>query len=689
MNRSSSGRLAGASPAAVAVVAFAAGVVLSACPARYPWPSDPAAASQASFAMQSQRDPSVLAHVNDTDLVVHLNQGWDDKTRRQWNYTSQGSRLLPYDWYFALQNADATARFHSDDTYLRYRYLLQRPSDENPDGLPVGFVKDLAADQYALEKIGEERAPSLDPTGQTANEPYVGLTCAACHTAQYNTVDAQNRKVGIRIDGAGALADFEGFLVALADAMQATLDDPARWAAFEATVRPGVSDAAVKQKLKEEFVRELERRKGFNRRTTTTVKGGFARLDAFTGILNQVTEFVAGEPGNHRPMVNPVSYPHVWDAPWYDWVEWNGLNSNNGLGPLGRNVGEVMGSFATVDAAPPGPGKLGYPSSIRPWGLEELEGWMKQLQSPPWPEEVWGEVDGDLARDGAAVYRKECLACHARINRQTHQQSAPTMPPARCGGRLRGLTIQAVMVDSALVGTDPNYARNISGRTADSGILEGQSTQGLAGDPPKFGPTMTGVQALKHVVASSIARHLDIVLMLSVESIADGRGTQTKPPPKKWYGDLPPANPFDAYRARALNGIWATAPYLHNGSVLTLADLLLPAAQRPKVIHNGGFLYDPVKVGLQDVNVCPESWNQPGSAWDGTPGGKPDFGGENLTAEKKAAFPQMTLCQALGYEVFVDPADPANLGNLASGHEYGTQLSDSDKKALLEYLKTL
>ncbi len=51
------------------------------------------------------------------------------------------------------------------------------------------------------------------------------------------------------------------------------------------------------------------------------------------------------------------------------------------------------------------------------------------------------------------------------------------------------------------------------------------------------------------------------------------------------------------YIARPLNGIWATAPYLHNGSVPTLYDLLLPAEQRPRTFYTGSNEFDPVKVG--------------------------------------------------------------------------------------------
>ena len=89
-------------------------------------------------------------------------------------------------------------------------------------------------------------------------------------------------------------------------------------------------------------------------------------------------------------------------------------------------------------------------------------------------------------------------------------------------------------------------------------------------------------------------------------------------------------------------GVWATPPYLHNGSVLTLYDLLLPAAQRPAKFFVGSRKYDPVHLGY--VN------------------------------EKD---PQR------GFEL-----DTAKSGNSNSGHEYGTKLSEEEKMQLLEFLKS-
>ena len=55
---------------------------------------------------------------------------------------------------------------------------------------------------------------------------------------------------------------------------------------------------------------------------------------------------------------------------------------------------------------------------------------------------------------------------------------------------------------------------------------------------------------------------------------------------------------LSAYRARPLDGVWATAPYLHNGSVPTLYQMLLPAERRDSVFYAGSREFDPVQIGF-------------------------------------------------------------------------------------------
>ena len=101
----------------------------------------------------------------------------------------------------------------------------------------------------------------------------------------------------------------------------------------------------------------------------------------------------------------------------------------------------------------------------------------------------------------------------------------------------------------------------------------------------------------------------------------------------------------NGYIAPFLDGIWLRAPYLHNGSVPTLRDLLKPAAERPKVFCRGYDFYDPVNVGFVSQGV---------------------------------------EAQRIGTRFDVESKSGGN-----QGHEFGTTLSTKDKDALLEYLKTL
>jgi mono/diheme cytochrome c family protein len=112
------------------------------------------------------------------------------------------------------------------------------------------------------------------------------------------------------------------------------------------------------------------------------------------------------------------------------------------------------------------------------------------------------------------------------------------------------------------------------------------------------------------------------------------------------------------YANMPLDGIWLRAPYLHNGSVPTLRDLLEPAFARPTCFVRGGTLIDAVRVGFA-------------SAAD----------------PAQCAAPTGRAQTATDHFLF----DTTLPGNGNSGHEgpaYGTDLPAADKDALVEYLKT-
>ncbi|MBB3189918.1 c-type cytochrome [Halomonas cerina] len=101
----------------------------------------------------------------------------------------------------------------------------------------------------------------------------------------------------------------------------------------------------------------------------------------------------------------------------------------------------------------------------------------------------------------------------------------------------------------------------------------------------------------------------------------------------------------DGYVAKPLTGLWLRAPYLHNGSVPTIEDLLRPTEQRPEVFYRGYDVYHPARLGFIHTGEA-----------------------------------------AKRYGFRYDTREPGN-GN--AGHEYGTELPAEDRDALVEYLKTL
>ncbi|MBI1356768.1 MAG: hypothetical protein GC160_20705 [Acidobacteria bacterium] len=505
--------------------------------------------------------------------LTTLEQGWDEAAMHGFWFTPQGSRLVPYDWFLGLEQKGSDELFRSNENLDRLRFIPAAAGPYNPDGLPIGFTKEPA----------EGDGPA-----------YLGMTCAACHTGRIDYDD-----VHLVIDGGPALHDFNTFLDELLAAMQATLADEGKLDRL--AKRLGASDPAALRESLGEATDALADRLTLNK---PDHPAGFARVDAFGNIFNEVSTAFLGVPENGMPPNAPVSYPPLWDTPQHDRVQWNGSAINAGAGPLVRNAGEVMGVFGSLDFAPL-PDNGGYSSTIRTANLAQLEDWITTLESPQWPAAL-PAIDAAKAEAGAAIYERTCVNCHPKIERAD---------PAR--------TVKATMVPLATVGTDPEMARQF-GRISKTGSLEGRPAAFVAGAPlPAQAPT--GFLVVNGVIGSLVGR--------PVEGLPDLL--------KAYFGARAqqPANEPPSYKARPLNGVWATAPYLHNGSAPTLRAMLTPPAERPKTFRLGSREYDPAAVGYKD-----------------------------------------------GGSFVYDTALP---GNSNLGHPFGTDLDEDSKGQLIEYLKSL
>ena len=485
--------------------------------------------------------------------IYHLEQNWDAHDRAWFYHVSQGSRLVPYAVFLHLESVDGGQLFRASEHMRRYGYIDSQPSQYNPDNLPIGFARD-----------GD----------------YIGLTCAACHTAQF----AYANKI-IRVQGGQSGADMQSFVRDLEAALAATLNDDVRLRRFATRlVANGTQDDA-----KVLLQAALDERRAYNARNATELRYGYGRLDAFGAILNKGLA-ATGVRGNHNPPNGPTSYPYIWDTPQHDWVEWNGSSPNPLEGALSRNVGEVIGVFGEVTlerAKLLGVVDAGYPSSVRVRALRRIEKQVARLQSPVWPEDLLPRIDHELAVEGAAIFEDYCGACHLPIDRSD---------PARA--------IQVRMSSLEAIGTDAVMARNVVEYVGRSGRFEGQPRFYFAGDA--LGAEAPALYIVNHIMAGVLTNNPIETLLARRDARLMGHGRE-RHPPKYLDGKPMPAGTETtdkallAYKARPLNGVWATAPYLHNGSVPNLYELMLPAALRSQAFHVGGWLFDPYKVGFSTL----------------------------------------------------------------------------------------
>lgn len=553
---------------------------------------------------------SSVAQANQTS-PLYTDQGhhWGPHNRQEYYAQDQGSRIMPASWIIALKQKDGSPFMAG--SLARYGYL---PNPESPiPGLPVGFTLN---------------------TGHTGQ--YIGMNCAACHTRQ---IDVQGQ--AYRIDGGPAIADFQAFLVDLDEAVarvQGSEDTPE----FKDFATQVLGSGATDLQRRELLGQVQAWYRPYHALIAGAVKDqkwGPARLDAVSMIFNRVAGLDIG-PATHDYLIEaniapanaPVRYPFLWNASKQDYTQWPGFSKNgDSLFSLARNLGEVYGVFAIFrpkrDHSLLGVDYLGN-NSANFHGLEKFEDLIRRIGPPKWP---W-TVNMGLAEQGKAIYNRStdqggCVECHG-IRK----------------GEFRGFakdeqTWATKLVD---VGTDSlEYA--VLQREVDTGVLAGARIPGIKGPLEKRD---LAFNVLGTAVLGSITQHAFKPSSQGQKAFAQITAAQTPRLQDAYrYQALAPEKQFP-YESRVLEGIWATAPYLHNGSVPSLAELLKPASQRVASFAVGP-AYDVETVGL-------------------------------AAKQERFDFIQQTT-----------DCGERNSGNSRCGHEFGTTLPDQEKAALLEYLKVL
>jgi cytochrome c peroxidase len=522
------------------------------------------------------------------DPELDLGQNWGVADQKEFYQTTQGSQIINYIWFLALEQPNTQTAFLEDKLH-RFGYLpdlFSSGENYNPDGLPVGFVRD-----------DDEKGA------------WIGMTCAACHTSE---IIVDNK--AFRVDGGATDADFYRFIEELGQTLLNTANDDEKFSRFAEKVKIESTRLEIKfdgTTLRGKLKKEAERFTEFVARSTPDEPWGKARLDAFGLILNEVAFHLYPVQKNLVTPNAPVSYPFIWDIHQQPRVQWNGISS----GALSRNTTEVLGVFAKFDAESPSN------NTVQIGNLKKLEGLVEQLRSPQWknfkmPDGISEEERKKRLEKGAVLYKERCQSCHRFFDRDEDQvkEMKVVLNPINNSDDI--VKRNADTDDVRPINTDEVMAMSFYERRIF--VKEGEKEV-------KVGV----VKALRGLLLDIWFKSLSglftgIVQALTGESIEEVR----------------------VYKARPLNGVWATAPYLHNGSIPNMTELLKFEDDRVKNFCVGSRDFDPEHLGFDSI-----------------------------------ADP----IEGCGDNFKFDTTLP---GNSNKGHNYGTEdLEEEDRLAIIEFIK--
>jgi hypothetical protein len=482
----------------------------------------------------------------------------------------------------------------------RFGFIADGVSTANPHGLPIGIttVHSRNKDHLGLEMVG--------------------FNCAACHVGE---ISYRGRK--LLIDGAPSLVDLQSYQIEFKNSLEATLRDPAKALAFlvaiehdrhggNAPATADVSSYASDPALVSAAAVEAAPTRNDNFHSMPSriadaasgrapgeslgerLRNDIALVRARLAYLKHMKLLLDGtEPGPGRidafgaarNLLFPTSHMRM-ESPVsfpFIWDVPDNVQHRSDADIVWIHYDGNTNSILERNIGQAlGMGAVfdqkTFESTLRIENLHRLEVLTHKLKPPMWPSDIFGPIDQAKAKAGEKIFNDTCRDCHQN--------------------RLYPLSD---------VGTDPKRANSFG--------------QPVAGKP--F-PT-----AIKPILDGLKAR------ALSDDGISAADQASWDANPVVWRAT-------SQYLARALTGVWATAPYLHNGSVPTLWHLLHPAQRPPKFVV-GNREYDPEKLGY--------------------------------------------VTNGIGWTFDVSQPGNGNFGH--SGDRYGTGLTEDQKAALLEYLKTI
>jgi hypothetical protein len=544
----------------------------------------------------AEAPPSVEAN------VVYSDNGWSQAERDQYYHLAEGSELMPYALIANLKSTTTGKPFL--EGMERFGFLADRVSGQNPRGLPVGVTV------------------SRSRNAGTAGIEIIGFNCAACHVSELTYKGKR-----LRVDGAPGTVNLQQYQTEFKESLDATLHSPQKLLALVVAMEQQQSapDTPSAQEA-ERYAGEPEVQSAGNVAVAPsavagpvksissaaadaarpTPHGSFRdRLKADITFLKERLAYLkkgqlltgGTEPGPGR--VDAFGAARNLLFPQYA-VKMQSPVSYPFIWSVPDNIGRKPEEFGWIHydgntnsilerniGQSLGMGSVfdpvTYQSTLRLANLHQLEILTHKLQPPKWPSEVFGAVDETKAQQGAQIFKEKCESCH-----------------------------QDKLYPQMQIGTDPNRANSF------------EQPVGATPFPKAVAPILDGLK--KRAFAD--------------DGVPAAEQAKMDAQPVIWRST-------GQYLARPLQGIWATGPYLHNGSVPSLYDMLHPE-QRPAKFKTGTREFDPLKVGYQSDDA------------------------------------------ASGLNVWVfDTSLPGNSNIGHSGDAFGTSLPEEQKAALLEYLKKM
>ena len=332
-----------------------------------------------------------------------------------------------------------------------------------------------------------------------------------------------------------------------------------------------------------------------------------------------------------REWVGNCDLPSIWlqRARGGLWLHWDGNNDS----VQERNRSAAFGTGA-------------YPPSLDRVGMKRIEDWIMDATPPKYPF----PIDEARAAKGAKLYEEYCASCHGRGGRDFAGEYVGKVTPVKDEPALlvaADFNDPRHLPDKLAAHTDAVSQFLWSGFSADAQkvlaepgdghlklcVLAAEMNRAIRGSSIFEDQRFTGVKLSPETLSlktqnpqGDAVRRLNRLLLQDaypheIKHSLKGVGTDRWRLDSYTHALAAAQNHLYAeygnerfshfrktfgYANAPLDGIWLRAPYLHNGSVPTLRDLLEPADKRPAQFHRGYDVYDPDKVGWKhDIDIEP------------------------------------------------------------------------------------